>query len=341
MSTKTPAPATPASAAAPAPMSTPPATPALAAAPKGGHTPEPPAPGTTSRLFPGWDGGKPPVAPASVPKTPPPAAPPAPVPDVLDPATLLGKKLKIKVGDEEKEVTFDDILKGVQLESHLTSKAQDLSTREHELNEREKAVRKQLEEIIPHLKPAAPAAPKGEDPLKDSLIADDPLTKALLARLDAQDKLIQQLTTAAAPTVYEQNLKRLAGSIEKETGYKDFMDYKPRIEELLRKLPKEQRAAYDTEEWWSRQFFILKSQDLAAEIVKAKTPAPAAPPPPSRPAAAPIAGIGGSDGGPAAPPVSDDWDLRYNAAFEKAQKSGATADWLAVLRLKEEAKTSR
>lgn len=318
-----------------------------------------PQPGTTQRLFPDWaqlPSGQA-VPPTSLPKdavvkkdTPPtepkkeagaPTVPPTPAPateDPIDPEALKGKKIKLKIDGKEEIRAAEDILKGVQLESSLTQRAQILDQKEHALNEREKAVRLQVEQLIPHLpKPGEPPKPAEPDPAKDSIVSDDPLVKKLLqdnqelrTRLDDMEKVTGKLR-------YEESMSGLAAHVKTTTGFDDFSSYRPKMEQAFRALtPEQKRYADSNPEWWISQFLIFKNQDLQAQL---NAPAAPAATPPSRPPAEPMPGIGGGGGAPTSAQQPSGWDTKYAEAFKRASESGRTEDWMAVLRLKEEAKS--
>lgn len=345
-------PTTPASAAA-SPETSPAATPSTAAAPtdesKQTKTEKPDAPkfGTTKRLFSDWvqdskgravprtslpEGAKvsdePPAPAGKDPEKAPPS--PAPVKDeLIDPAAIQGKKLKLVVDGKEEIVAVEDVLKGVQLEKHLTQKGQSLDQREHQLNEREKAVRLQLEALA---NPGTKTPNNKEDPAKESLFADDPLVQKLLKDNEAMSKQLQDLSKLTARQRYEENLKLLAADVKKATGYEDFLDYKPQIEKVFSALSPEERLRADSPEWWANQFLVLKTKSLQEALLKAKNQ----PTPPARPESGVIDGIADPKGGPAGAKSDQAWQERHDAAFAKAKASGATEDWLEVLRIKRE-----
>lgn len=309
-------PATPVPAAAPA------ATPAPAATQAPAPAAAPAVKGTTEKLF-----GPQAPATAAAPAKPQekPAAAPAPVAkpevkadEVIDLEALKGKKVKIIVGGKEEVVPAEDAFRRLQLDSHLTKKAQTLDQREHELNEREKANRTQ------------PAAPKPPAPEDDSILADDPLVKKLVGRLDvleSENKVLRQVTLK---TVFEENMAQIGRKLKDQFGFDDFPEYRPRLEQAFRDLSPADQARADNEHWWTGKYQELKLKDMSA--VATKPPAPAAPV--VRLEGVPMEGIDGGQGGRS--PALDDWDSKYRAAFDKAKASGNSDDWKEVMRLKRE-----
>lgn len=305
-------PATPAAAAAPeltvpaAPIITAPAAPA--------------EPGTTAKLFADMAGSGvkgAPKAPEEV--TPAPSAPVAPSAtpsDVIDLASLAGKKVRLKAGEVEEVVPVEELHRRAQLDLHLTKRAQDLASKEHELNEREKTLRKPP--------PEAPPAPV-KSPTEGSIISDDPVVQHLLKVTDELKKQNESLLAAGAPARQEQNMKMIGEKV-KGMGFDDFATFRPQLEQMFNAAPAEQRALMDNESWWVSAYQTLKMKDMQAKLA-----APAAPPLPARPAGGTMSDIAG--GG--APPLraANEFDVAARAQFLKAQKSGDMDDWVEYSRL--------
>lgn len=307
-----------------------PATPAAAAAPA-----EPKKTGTTNKLFPDMVGTEKPGAPqkpedlkeTSAPATPAPEAakPAAPAPEpakaeVLDLDALKGKKIKMVVDGKEELVSAEDALRRLQLDSHLTQKAQRLDAKEQEIVEKEKALKKPQE-------PAKPA-----DPEEESILSDDPLVKKLLRRLDAQEKELESHRAVIVKQQYTEGVERLANHVKATLGADDFKTYLPKIEDWFRSLPPEQRQAADNDQAFLSKYQELKLKDLISGSHAAVAPVkPAAPV--ERPASVPMK-VEGAEG--AARVQLDDWDIRLKAALDKAKLSGSDDDWADVVALKRE-----
>lgn len=309
---------TPKPAAAPAVSEKPVETPKPAVVPAA--APKPEVRGSTDKLFPEAK----PEQPAKTPVTP-------PTDETVSLEALKGRK--IKVGEEVLPV--EDLMRRVQSVSQLTHRASELSAMEHQLNEREKSIRKQMELVAPTLPPpSAPQIPENgyENLLKDSILSDDPVFKKVLEDLSNIKFENQELKRLTSKSKYEESLKVLAQKA-KEKGHDDFTEYIPKIEEQFRKLPSDQRAAADNFDWWMGTFYDMKLQKSAEEIKALKEKSA----PPKRQEGAPIEGIGSPDGGSVAKPLDQQWQSSYDAAFERAKKSGSTDDWAEVFRLKSEA----
>lgn len=316
-------PATPASAAAPELKA--PAAPVVPAAPSNPPAPaKAPEPGTTAKLFSDMAGSRVPGAPPAPEATPPApgATPPAPPPaaaappaEVLDLTALSGKMVKLKVGDKEEVVPVEEALRRAQLDTHLTKKGQDLAAKEHELNEREKALRKTE---------PPPAPPKS--PTEGSIISDDPVVQHLLKVTDELKRQNESLIAASAPVRHEQNMKVISDRVKTTLGFEDFSAFRPQLEQMFNAVPADQRAFADNEGWWVSQYQVLKLKDM-----QAKQAAPPAPPLPARPSGGAMPELAGGGALPPQPPNEADTVAR--AAFQKAQASGSTEDWTEYFRL--------
>lgn len=232
-----------------------------------------------------------------------------PVDDFLDTAEFGNKKVKVKVDGVETEVTFKDLLKGYQLERHLTQKGQKLS-------EKEKALREIEETIIG--KASTPAAiPVEQDPIGEVI---DPYTKPLKEEIADLRKTIKELKGATQPLEYRQNLMRVDNHLRK-SGYDDFMTYVPEIEQFITDLPIEQQAEYDTPKDFMNLYKDFKIRDLKK------------PPPKVNPDERPKPKVSNihveSSAGSTA--TTDEDALKDKTLFDKAVESGRTEDWMAVL----------
>jgi len=215
------------------------------------------------------------------------------------------------------EKPLKDVLKGYQLESHLTKKGQAIA-----------AAAKELEE-----KKAAAQAPPPQEPL-DALYPDE--DAEILAKIQAQTKpLVDKITTletqlaGAAPAVgeiqYQHDIKALDANL-KERGLTDFMDYVPIIEEHVFSLPVEEQIKARTFDFYENQYKTLK---LLNPIKPAEPSAPAEPKD-MRPAP-PVAPIESGGGRPSAP-VDEGQSAKLKALRAKAMETGRTRDWAEYMR---------
>lgn len=254
-----------------------------------------------------------------------------PTDEVVSVEALKGKKFKIG----EEVLPIEDVMRRIQSVSQLTQKAAELSALEHQLNEKDKGLRKQMETaaaIIPTLPTQAPLTNGYEDLLKESILADDPVFKKVLDDLVNIKMENQELKRLTSKSKYDESLNVL-DQRARQKGHEDFREYIPKIEEEFKKLPDSQKAAADNFDWWLGTFYDMKLQKNSAEIKALKEKQQ----PPARVEGSPMEGIAASEGGSVTKPIDLQWQTSYNEAFEKAKKSGRTEDWAEVLRLKGEA----
>lgn len=268
---------------------------------------------------------KPPVTPEP-PKTPEPKAP-----EYLDLSQISGKLVKTKVDGVETDVPAEELLKNFQLDRHLTQRSQSLA-------EQEKAL-KELHGELTKIKDEVKTTVKGEDGE-----TPDPRLETVLKKIDAIEQRISkpQLTKADV----DNNLARIAGEVQRNLGYDDFMEMIPQITAEISKnfanpkAPTEQELArFDTMANWYQTYQAVKLRSL-----KNAPPPPPAPAPPAKnapvldkkppipPSAIEEAG-GASDGNQE---ESSQWKVRYDLALKQAKESGTDEAWQDVFRLKRE-----
>jgi hypothetical protein len=276
--------------------------------------------GTTSKMFPDFVG----TDRVGAPKAPEAAAqPPAAPTDVIDLAALSGKKVTLKVDGKEEVVTVEEALRRAQLDSSLTTRAQALAAKEHEINEREKTLRQQT----------PPPVPAGQPDLSKSVIADDPAIKLLLKQMEELKTENQGLKALTTPAREDANMRFLAGEVKKIMGQDDFLQYKDAILAEFKALPLDQQRAADNTLWWVGRYSARKFEALSKPQAPA-VPA-AAPVRPGAPMPGDIAGGGGSTS--AAIPATSAQQAAISAAFTQAQRSGNIDDWAYFERLRREA----
>ncbi len=254
-----------------------------------------------------------------------------PVDEIVSVEALKGKKFKIG----EEVLPIEDVMRRIQSVSQLTQKAAELSALEHQLNEKDKGFRKQMETaaaIIPTIPTQVPMTNGYEDLLKESILADDPVFKKVLDDLVNIKIENQELRRLTSKSKYEESLNAL-DQRARQKGHEDFKEFVPKIEEEFKKLPDSQKAAADNFDWWLGTFYDMKLQKNSAEIKALKEKQQT----PSRVEGSPMEGIASPEGGSVTKPIDLQWQTSYNEAFERAKKSGRTEDWAEVLRLKGEA----
>lgn len=311
----------------------------------------------TSRLFPdfiGQDGtiyGSPSDVPKAAPGAPAsattPARPaavtlpaPAPTREYLDVNQISDRWVKLVVDGVETEMQIKDAVKSIQLERHLTQRGQALA-------EQEKTLREIRSELLTHQPPARPAADDPNNP--DPGLSDDPKLAKLEKQLMETQRQLQEVQVATKDVRVKKAMEGIHAQVQAVTGYDDFMVYFPEIQRIARskcvdpERPTAQESQlYDTPMFYQATYMQLKMKDLAAgKSPTASAPAPAPAAAPSRgPDYRPVPDIEGAGGAPRTT-ASDDWQLRYDAAFDLAVETGKGEHWVEVVRLKREKPATR
>jgi hypothetical protein len=226
----------------------------------------------------------------------------------------------VKVDGEEMEVTFKDLLKGFQLERHLTKKGQALGEKERTLRELEQALTDKVTTPIQ----ASPA----DDPLLEVV---DPYVKPLKQEIEDLKKVVKELKGTTQPIEYQQNLKRVDSHLRK-SGYDDFMSYVPEIEQAILAMPIEEQVEYDNPQAFMNLYKDFKIRDL-------KTPSKPKGNPDERPK--PKVSKIDVESGSGSDAVADDISIKDKALFDKAVETGRTEDWMAVLNFRGQKKAGR
>jgi hypothetical protein len=242
------------------------------------------------------------------------------VDDLLDPDQFGSKKVKVKVDGVEMEVTFKELLKGFQLERHLTQKGQALGEKERTLREWEQTL---MDKVTTPMQ-ASPA----DDPLLEVV---DPYVKPLKQEIEDLKKVVKELKGTTQPIEYQQNLKRVDSHLRK-SGYDDFMSYVPEIEQAILAMPIEEQVEYDNPQAFMNLYKDFKIRDLKTAPKQRANPDERPKPKVSR---IDVESGSGSDA------VSDDIGVKDKALFDRAVETGKTEDWMAVLSFRGQKKTGR
>jgi hypothetical protein len=221
--------------------------------------------------------------------------------------------VKLKVDGVEEDAKFQDVIRRVQLDKHLTLKGQKLSEEERRVKEKEAALAERervLTELI-----ASQSKPKTEDGEAESLVKDDPYVKRIEAELKRTQDVLTELTTQTAPMVLRASLDRVANHVKTTLGQDDFMSYQDKIKDYLVALPPEQARAMDNEAGWLSVYKDLKLQELFAKASEPKKPEPT--PQAERPApkTVPVESGKNSSSG-----VNDDEASKYRALVDRAKR---------------------
>lgn len=226
------------------------------------------------------------------------------------PVEALGdKKVKVKVGGEEKDINFRELLKGYQTDQYLTQKGQKIADEYRALQAK-----------------ANPEPPRGM-PLENKVTEpdDDFYREYVKPFVEVQNKEISnlkqelnRLQNVTGPLEYQNNLAKVEADM-KAQGYDDFMKHIPEIQTRILNMPVEQQMAYDTD-WGFKS--IYKDIKLA-EYRQAISSKPGTKLPDQRPQPRVV----NVEGGGGSPSGTDDSLSTLNRAFQKATKSGRTQDW--------------
>lgn len=270
-----------------------------------------------------------PPTPATPAPQPTPVAPPA-TPEYLDLTSLQGKLVKTVIDGVEHDIPADQAFKSIQLERHLTQKAQRLAAQEKELQERAKNQR---------LAPPASATDDDDDaPLAPAPAHKSAEVLALEQRLQQQEAAINQLMQVAAPFQQQTVIANLDAQVRSETGATDFLEYLPKVQRAIQERstsPEEFRAAVQNPGALLYIYQQMKIRDLNQRISGAQgqqpgvaVPAPAQTPRAPAPVVPPIEGGGGS---PGTGLEQETQIATANKLFNQAVNSGREQDWTAYL----------
>ena len=119
-------------------------------------------------------------------------------------------------------------------------------------------------------------------------------------------------------------------------GQKDFLDYEPKIRAYIQSLPPEEGMKADTADGWISHYLRLKVTDpvTAKNATKKEEPKSG-----ERTVQRPPRVESGASRNSS---QSDDWDAKYQKAFERAREASANGEpraaalWAEVTRLKRE-----
>ncbi len=236
-------------------------------------------------------------------------------PEYLSPEDFGDKQFKLLIDGKEEVVTFKDAVRRIQTDKSLTQKGQKIAEEFRQLQA--------LKNTQP--KPGEVIAPR-DDVVVDEY-AEQPSAdmRAMQTQVDSLTKIVSGLNSTLAPTVYDQELKRVDTYL-KSKGRDDFMKYVPEVEKHVISLPVEEQASI-TADGYIRIYQDLKIKELEAKATQ--------PPEPTKGENRPTPKVVKVEGG-GSPAGADDAQSQYRAAFKKAQQSEKMADWAEVTRIKRE-----
>lgn len=229
---------------------------------------------------------------------------------------LAKKKVKLKVGGQDSELTISDLIRKVQTDQYLTQKGQKLAEEYRQLQ----ALKAEREQP----KAQAPQATLPDDDFTREYIK--PFAEQQNGTIEALKAELEGLKTIVAPVQYQNNLTKLDAEM-KAQGYDDFLKYENEIKNRIYEMPVEQQVAFDTPAGFVSLYKDIKLAEYREALSKSKTET-------KLPDQRPKPKLVSVESGGGTPTGNDDTLSLYKAAFQKAQQSGRTQDWQEVVRLK-------
>jgi hypothetical protein len=241
---------------------------------------------------------------------------PEPGGEYIDLSTLADKKVKVKIGGVEKDITLRDLQKGYQTDQYLTQKGQTIA--------------EQYRQLQAQAKPEQPKAAH----VPQATIPDDDFTREYIkpfadkqeTAISALQQEIERLKSITQPMEYQNNLSKVDHDM-KAAGYDDFMQYVPKITESILNMPVEQQVAYDTDWGFKSIYKDIKLAEMKEVLSKSKTET-------KLPDQRPKPRVVNVESGGGTPTGNDDTTSIYNAALEKAKQSGRMQDFARAIELK-------
>lgn len=299
----------------------------------------PPAPAAEPEDQPTADPSPEPAAPApekpaeDTPAAPEPAVEPDQVADLdelltklkIDPAKV---KIRTKVLGEESEISLAELKKGYQTDQALTTRGQKIGEERKKLEELRQQLLYQARFGPDATGRGAPApAPGFPDPETDGAVSNDPEVKRL--RQEVQN--LQSMIPALQPVIHQSARQKVADEL-KEVGFDDFLAYIPKIDARVAQVESENLwRYYNTPEGAKSLYFQIKAEELKERTLAPQPPVPAPRTPIERPKP-PIIKINGGSGPGAG--VVDDWQAKYQEAWNRWKQSGKKEDLDVVLQMK-------
>lgn len=241
---------------------------------------------------------------------------PAPEVDFLSVEDYGDKMVKLKVDGEEIEVSFADMQRRYQTDKALTQRGQKLA-----------AERKAFEEQTVKTPAEVPIDIKSEeeeylDPETKQFVTKE--TDVLKKEIATLKDTLDQMSQVTGPMQYQTDLGEINNKM-KEQGFDDFMEYIPKIENVVFTASPEEQATLHTYDGYIKLYQQFKLQDMKALLNKPKDPEVLKADERATPKVVPIESASGR------PTGTDDSNAAIEVAMEKAKLTG---DWLEVLRLK-------
>lgn len=189
--------------------------------------------------------------------------------------------LKLKVDGVEEEARFDDVVRRVQLDKHLTTKGQKLSEEEKRIKAKEASLAEREKVLTEMMANLGKSETKPTGDTADSFLKDDPYVKQLEGELKRFKGDFEALKEQTRPFVLNAAIDRVDEYVKRELKLDDFRQYQSKIKDALLNLPAESQSAMDNERGWLEIYKDLKLKESLSQLQAAKN---APKPPEDRPA---------------------------------------------------------
>jgi hypothetical protein len=218
------------------------------------------------------------------------------------------------------EVSMEDLIKNFQTSKQLGDARNALAEEKAEIKELKEVMQKSLAQAK---QPDSTPEETSNDWIDDKAHSEVDKLKQEMEELKAS---VGQVNSATADVQYKQTLSIVENNLKSESdAFDDFMDYEPKIREMVEAMPAAQKEANWTIEGFQQLYKDLKLKDILSGKKKEAKPKV------DERATAKVIPIESSGSKPSG---VDDSASTYQAAFEKAQSSGRVEDWSEVMRLK-------
>jgi hypothetical protein len=237
------------------------------------------AEGTTSRIFGESEADGQPNATVEGKET----TTPAPTTEPTDKATDTpveqgsgGQKFKVKVDGEEKEISYDELVKGYQLNETIAQRGQKLGA-ERQANATERTELEALRAEVKAMTQGVTGGVQQTQPQQIPGIDYDMLDEATRQALDAVqathsqemaqvNQTLQRISAGIQPMQVEQEYRRIANDLKTANpAHNDFLDKVGEIENAILTLPPERQAEYGTPLGYMNIYKDIKAKEFQAQ----------------------------------------------------------------------------
>lgn len=210
-----------------------------------------------------------------------PVAPPEPAADPTKKSTeylssedFSGRKVKTKVDGVEKEISFEELLKGYQLNETIAERGQKLGTERQALAEERKNLEELRQKVDGMVQGGLPAQAitSPQTPNVDFDMMDEVTKNAFISQQTEHDKAmaeitqkLQQISVGLQPIQLEQGYRQMDTALKAENpAFDDFMGKVAEIESFIINLPVDRQAEYGTPLGYMSVYKDIKNKELLA-----------------------------------------------------------------------------